>query len=773
MIKENVIYQLRDLLKYQYSEILVEKFLEKAPKDVSGKPTYICPCCGSGSGANGTGLVWYDRDKRFSCFACSNGKGVERDIVDLYRVKYDVGFVQAVKELGVLIGYHVEDYIADEKIRKELTERLEKQYKLKYDEPKADLKENVVQGTNYYLDIAENAKKMQSKIDLLSNGQVLDYLCNERGLDNLNIERLQALNNIGYDDCNKGVMFICNKQKGATNTRLFTPISQIKALKSKGVQDSYFWNYESIKDNDVTFFTEGEIDALTIINHGFNAVSYGSCNSMGKLAERLNKEYSRNDNKFFVICPDNDERGIQSIKDFTEKYKGVNYFIARVPSFSFNGKLSKDINEFHQANKVECFKWLNVQVSYIADVKKTIADIKESISKQDVELNNITVHQDSLLKQILHENNSVHLSSKFKLLNDCLGGFNVGINLVGGGSGSGKTTVCMQMLEDFANQGHKCLVISTEMGERDIVSRSMARYGLEQRFKTKVTPILTNKQAREIVFDDKRNSEKQFLFNGYIEEVNNNLYVKDCENQWSVIKQEIINFSNCYPDKQHIVLIDFIQNLISDVDDTIERLRQILADLKVLAVQHNLIVFAISALNRAGQKSNDTELSALRDTTNLEYLAESVLFVESGEPLAYITTDKKNNKHVALHNEKTKQYEYKEEWLNLYTEDEYNKLSQNWLVSALLPDVTYTKVSLSIKKNRYGDNDKKVSYKFYKAFSCFSEVYPEELKEVFDYKKRTEKPEELKNQCTFSLEDFGIQDSNMCPKIKDDNFHIE
>ena len=759
------IYELRDYLK-RYSVKLAELVLDK---DKSGKG-YICPFCGSGSGGNGTGLVWYERDERFSCFACSNGKGVERDIIDLYMQKSGLDFIHAIKELCGLIGEGF-DYWVDKQDDNEQKNQ------------KTPEKETIelVQGANYFLNIAEYYKKLGSKIDLLSNGEVLKYLAEKRGLDNLDINSLLALGNIGYDDYHKGVMFICNRQNGATNTRLFNPLGNVKALKSKGVQDSYFWNFESVKKHDVTFFCEGEIDALTIINHGYNAVSYGSCNALGKLADKLNKDFARDNSKFFIICPDNDSSGFNSIKAFQDKYKGVNYYVATIPSYPLENKLVKDINDLHLYNKETCKNWLKNNIANIEVVKAEIRNIKETLSKDDVELLNCGAHKQQLLNSILCENTTIHLSPRFQRLDETIGGFNVGLNFIGGGSGSGKTTVAMQMIEDFASLGYKCLVFSTEMSERNLITRSMARYGLEQRFNTKSTPILTNKQTREITpFDEKANADKTFLFNGYMSEIKDNVYINSCTNEWESIKQNIIKFASCYQDKQHVILMDFIQNIISETEETIERLRQILAELKVLAIEYNLVILAISALNRAGQRElGNTELSALRDTSNLEYLAESVLFVESGEPFAYKTITKQNKEVVAFDINKKEQYEYKEDWLAIYSQEEYKELCNNICgcpISLALPNVTYTRVVLSVKKNRYGDNDKLIPYKFYKAYSCYQEIADDSnLKEIFNFKRRTEMPKFKEETLTVSLEDFGLQPENMTPDTtpKKEKLNIE
>ena len=58
----------------------VASFLQRAKKNIAGKPSYICPACGNGGGKDGTGIT-EDRERpgHYHCFVC----GFDGDAFDL------------------------------------------------------------------------------------------------------------------------------------------------------------------------------------------------------------------------------------------------------------------------------------------------------------------------------------------------------------------------------------------------------------------------------------------------------------------------------------------------------------------------------------------------------------------------------------------------------------------------------------------------------------------------------------------------------------------
>ena len=80
-------------------------YLQPAKKRIAGKPTYICPLCGNGSGKDGDGMSIdpHGDGTRLKCFKCS----FYGDIVDLYQQEHncDVGaaFTALYDRFGITI----------------------------------------------------------------------------------------------------------------------------------------------------------------------------------------------------------------------------------------------------------------------------------------------------------------------------------------------------------------------------------------------------------------------------------------------------------------------------------------------------------------------------------------------------------------------------------------------------------------------------------------------------------------------------------------------
>ena len=69
-------------VKTRYAE-----YLQPAKKRIAGKPTYICPICGNGTGKDGDGMSIdpHGDGTQLKCFKC----GFYGDIVDLYQQEHN------------------------------------------------------------------------------------------------------------------------------------------------------------------------------------------------------------------------------------------------------------------------------------------------------------------------------------------------------------------------------------------------------------------------------------------------------------------------------------------------------------------------------------------------------------------------------------------------------------------------------------------------------------------------------------------------------------
>ena len=81
---------------------LAQMFLDKARKPIHGRPTFVCPWCGrGGAGDKHKDGMQIGKGGMYYCYHC---KKHGADIVELYQRVYDVPFREAVKKLQEMAG---------------------------------------------------------------------------------------------------------------------------------------------------------------------------------------------------------------------------------------------------------------------------------------------------------------------------------------------------------------------------------------------------------------------------------------------------------------------------------------------------------------------------------------------------------------------------------------------------------------------------------------------------------------------------------------------
>ena len=87
------------------SLVSCKDFLEKSPKG-----NYICPFCGSGTGPEQSGaLYYYEKTNTWTCFSGKCPK-VHGDVIDLYMQKTGTDYNEALSLLANEIGISIDSY---------------------------------------------------------------------------------------------------------------------------------------------------------------------------------------------------------------------------------------------------------------------------------------------------------------------------------------------------------------------------------------------------------------------------------------------------------------------------------------------------------------------------------------------------------------------------------------------------------------------------------------------------------------------------------------
>lgn len=310
--------ELKELLP-EYMDLLEEQ----GKIESRGEGYYVCPFCNSGDKKNYTAAFHID-STRFNCFACSK----HGDIFDLVA--------------------HMENLPSDWKQHYNRTLKIMRSYL--GNKPKKSRDEYIPEFT-VPVDYTDYLHKCHENV------VQTDYFSN-RGLSKEIIDRFE----LGYDaeknlvtipynpDC-KGyvdrVLWDSNSKYYKHGNEIFN----IKALYESGI------NTWLSGCSDYVFVTEGQIDAMSFMEIGLDAVGLGGVNEVSRLIDQLKNRPSA---KILVLALDNDKAGRRATGKFIEELAEAELEQRYIMISDLYGKY-KDANEFLVADRegfTEKMKWV-------------------------------------------------------------------------------------------------------------------------------------------------------------------------------------------------------------------------------------------------------------------------------------------------------------------------------------------------------------------------------------------------------------------------------
>lgn len=316
---------------FEYKEALKEllpeymDLLEEQGKIESrGEGYYVCPFCNSGNKQNYTAAFHID-GTRYNCFACSK----HGDIFDLVA--------------------HMENLPSDWKKHYNRTLKIMRPY-LDGNKPEKN-REEYVPKFSIPVDYTEYLHKCHNNV------AQINYFTN-RGLSKEIIGRFK----LGYDAEKDIVTIPYNPNcKGYVDRVLWDGSSKyykhgnelfnINALYEVGI------NTCISGCSDYVFVTEGQIDAMSFMEIGLDAVGLGGVNEVSRLIDQLKNRISA---KVLVLALDNDKAGRRATGKFIEELAEAELNQRYIVDSDMYGRY-KDANEFLVADRdgfIEKMKWV-------------------------------------------------------------------------------------------------------------------------------------------------------------------------------------------------------------------------------------------------------------------------------------------------------------------------------------------------------------------------------------------------------------------------------
>lgn len=570
----------------------LREYTESITQKSKGKNMFICPLCGSGSGKNGTGAFSITDDgKAWRCFSCNKGG----DIFDL------------IKEYE-----HIDDYNAQLKRASELfnvdlntyTAPAPKQ-PIKREEPQTDF-------TAFFLEANKNLDKT-------------DY---HRGITKTTLDRF----NVGYaekwrhprspahvEPTPRLIIPTSNTSYIARDTRKNIPEYQKQYSKQK-VGSVNIFNQDALGDTEKPIFVvEGEIDALSIIDVGGQAVALGSTTSTRKFIEIV--EIMR-PIQTLVLALDNDKAGKRAT---LELMKGLDKLNVKYVKYSPSGAY-KDPNEALNGNR-EVFT---------NAVNKSVDDMMtEEVDEEKQEYLKISAYNNlqGFIDGIADSVNTPPISTGYSKLDELLdGGLYEGLHLLGALSSLGKTTLALQMADQIAQNGQDVLIFSLEMARTELMAKSISRHtilevlehGGDTRNAKTHRGITTGKryehysQLEKDLINTSILKYKEYASHIFISEGIGNIGAREI----GETVEKHIRITGSRP----VVIIDYLQILAPEdvrASDK-QNIDKAMVELKRISRDNKIPIIAISSFNRASYK-NEVGLGSFKESGNIEYGGDVLL----------------------------------------------------------------------------------------------------------------------------------------------------
>ena len=581
-------------------------------RDGKGKG-FVCPNCGSGSGPKGTGL---HRDPgsptHWKCFAC----GGYYDTLDLYGLAF--GFKDFPQKLSGAAAYFGLTAPTPVKTQKKLRQAVPQS-------PETDC-------TAFF-------KAAQARLNETDYPQ-------RRGLSASTCARF----GLGYDPQWKNPKA---PDSVPASPRLIIPTGKTSYLardvRSQNELTDQAAKYTKVKVGKTRLFNaealdtaakpvyivEGEIDAMSIVEAGGEAVALGSASNVHLLMERIREHRPAQP---LILALDNDERGQKASAELEEalKAESMTYFV-----YNPCGE-AKDANEALQMAP-ESF------IRRVGDGERLPEMERLSYLKTSAQ-----GHLAAFIDGIAQSVDTPCLPTGFKTLDEALdGGLYEGLYIVGAISSLGKTTLVTQIGDQIAAGGHDVLIFSLEMARTELMAKSLSRHTLELALAAKMGTIYA-KTVRGIT-DGMRyarygDREREIIRQAVVQYANyaGRIFIEEGVGDIDVtrIREHIarhIDLTGNTP----VVIVDYLQIVApyneratdkQNMDKTVLELKRISRDFKLPMV-------AVSSLNRMsyGQKIS---MEAFKESGAIEYSSDVLIGLQlrgAGEAGFDPTEAKKKN----------------------------------------------------------------------------------------------------------------------------------
>ena len=408
-----------------------------------------------------------------------------------------------------------------------------------------------------------------------------------------------------------------------------TPKEPAKKNRYRKKGASLLFNSKALYSADKpVFIVEGELDALSIIEAGGQAVGLGSTSNTGKLINLLKNQKAAQP---LILALDKDPEGRKAEAELEEELITIG---AAYYKYDLYGT-AKDANE-----------------ALLTDRNGFIAEVREAERQQEIEREaaaeaakeeylrkSAAAHIQEFLDGITASANTPAISTGFWNLDSILdGGFYEGLYILGAISSLGKTTLALQIADNMAELDQDVLIFSLEMARNELIAKSISRFTYqlaEQKSDAKTNRGITDGARYKNYSEGEKNLIKKAT--EYYKDFARRIYIHEGMGDIGVkrIREEVQNHITITGNKP-VVIIDYLQILApydvrytdkQNTDKAVLELKRISRDFKIP-------VIGISSFNRdsykagGGVNQGKVSMTDYKESGAVEYSADVLIGLE-------------------------------------------------------------------------------------------------------------------------------------------------
>ena len=384
----------------------------------------------------------------------------------------------------------------------------------------------------------------------------------------------------------------------------------LETFNKKKVGRHHFFNFDVLNQREPVFAVEGEFDALSVEEVGGHAVALGGVSNIKNFVSELKK---LPEVPILLLALDSDFAGIKAEEKLKSLLNAENFLSYRA-NINFG---NKDPNE----SLLESRKLFSERVLSLSRNPR-YGEVEEIESTADY------FNTESMIELIRGEHEVY--STGFRHLDAILdGGLYAGLYVLGAISSLGKTTFCLQMMDNIAKEGNDVIFFSLEMARDELMAKAISRISMNlslQRAKNIKFAVTTReilKGGLKHYADKMEIVEEAFAVRN---EYSLHIYTKVGTGDIGVKEiRKIVKRHVEVTGRRPVVFVDYLQMLaLNEHLSDKQNVDKAILELKRISRDFDIPVVCISSFNRENYNTA-VNLTSFKESGAIEYSSDVLI----------------------------------------------------------------------------------------------------------------------------------------------------